>query len=411
MPLYEYQVKDQDGQNLNGTQEAADSNGLVAILREKGFIIIRIEEIKKRQGLLFNLNVGKQKISGRRGKIKLDDLVVFARQMATMVEAGVPLVQALSILSEQSENVNLKRVVMDVHDSVESGKSLSEAMEKNKKIFSNFFVSMIHAGESSGRLDEILDRLATYIEKSSALQKKVKSAMAYPAVVSAMAVIITMCMLTFVIPKFAGIFESLNAQLPLPTRLLIQLSNFLRQYFIILVAIIGIGVFLFLRMINTKRGRLWFDTQKLKIPVFGPLLLKVAVSKFARTLSTLIRSGVPILTSLEIVGKTSGNRLIELLLQDVRTSIKEGQNISGPLGRRKVFPPMVIRMVSVGEETGELEKMLSKIADFYDTQVDASVDGLTSIIEPLIIAFLAIVIGGIVIAMFLPILTLTSVIK
>ena len=407
MPQFEYQVKDQEGRNLTGIQEASDLNSLVATLREKNLIIIRVTETKKKATLF----AGGKQPTGKRGKIKIDDLVVFARQLATMVEAGVPLVQALSILSEQSENINLQRVTIDMHDSVESGKSLSEALEKNKKVFSNFFISMVNAGESSGRLDEILDRLASYIEKTSTLQKKVKSAMVYPAVVSVMALIITTGMLTFVIPKFAGIFESLNAQLPLPTRILIQFSNFLRQYFILIAGFIGMSIFLFLRLINTKKGRLWFDTKKLSVPVFGPLLLKVAVSKFSRTLSTLVRSGVPILASLEIVGRTSGNRLIELIIMDVRNSIKEGENISGPLGKKKVFPPMVVRMVSVGEETGELEKMLSKIADFYDTQVDTAVDGLTSIIEPLIIAFLAIVIGGIVIAMFLPILTLTSAIK
>jgi len=408
MALFEYQVKDSEGRNLTGTQEALDSNALIATLREKGFVIIRITEVKKKPTLFGS---GKSQVSGTRGKIKLDDLVVFARQLATMVEAGVPLVQSLDILGEQSENLSLKQIILDVHDSVESGKSLSEALEKHKKVFSNFFVSMIQAGESSGRLDEILDRLATYIEKTSILQKKVRSALVYPAVVSIMAVIITMSMLTFVIPKFAGIFESLNAPLPVPTRILIKLSELLRQYFIMIVSAISGFIFAFNWFINTKRGRLWFDAKKLTVPLFGPLLLKVAVSKFSRTLSTLIRSGVPILTSLEIVGRTSGNRLIENLLQDVRTSIKEGENISGPLGKKKIFPPMVVRMVSVGEETGELEKMLAKVADFYDTQVDAAVDSLTSIIEPLVIAFLAIVIGAIVIAMFLPILTLTSAIK
>ncbi|MBI4387929.1 MAG: type II secretion system F family protein [Candidatus Omnitrophica bacterium] len=408
MPLFEYQVKDQEGRNLTGTQESSDPNALIATLREKGFVIIRITEVKKKPSLF---SMSGSKLSGKRGKIKLDDLVVFARQMATMVEAGVPLVQALDILGEQSENLSLKKIVIDIHNSVESGKSLSEAMEKHKKVFSNFFVSMVHAGESSGRLDEILDRLATYIEKSSALQKKVRSALIYPAVVSTIAVLITMGMLTFVIPKFAGIFESLNAPLPLPTRLLIGLSTFLRQYLLVIIVVFAIGTVLFIQFINTKKGRLWFDSRKLTVLLFGPLLLKVAVSKFSRTLSTLIKSGVPILTSLDIVAKTAGNRLIELVVQDVRNSIKEGESISVPLGKKKVFPPMVIRMVSVGEETGELEKMLTKIADFYDTQVDASVDGLTSIIEPLIIALLAIVIGAIVIAMFLPILTLTSVIR
>lgn len=411
MPQFEYQVKDAEGKSLTGAQEAADLNAMVGALREKGFTIIRVTEIKQKQSLLKFSSTKSVKETGKRGKIKIDDLVVFARQMATMVEAGVPMVQSLSILSEQSDKVELKRIILDVHDQVESGKSLSEALDKYKHIFSTFFVSMIHAGESSGRLDEILDRLATYIEKTSALQKKVKAAMVYPAIVSIIALLITSGMLTFVIPKFADIFASLNAPLPTPTRLLIALSLFMRHYLVVIIIVLIIAGALFTRLINTKRGRLWFDTKTLTVPVFGPLLLKVAVSKFSRTLATLIRSGVPILNSLEIVSKTAGNRLIESMIEDVKNSIKEGENISGPLGKKKVFPAMVVRMISVGEETGELEKMLSKVADFYDTQVDAAVEGLTSIIEPLIIAFLAIVIGAIVIAMFLPILTLTSALK
>jgi len=408
MPKFEYVVKDTEGKNINGVQEATDVNTLVSAFRDKGFLIIRVSEAKAGPSLF---SFGDEKIAGKRGKIKIDDLVIFSRQLATMVEAGVPLIQSLSILGEQSENVNLKKIVADVHDSVEGGKSLSESLEKHKKVFSALFVNMIKAGESSGSLDEILDRLATYIEKSSALQKKVKSAMVYPAVVSIMAMIITMVMLTFVIPKFAGIFESLNAPLPVPTLVLIQISNFLQSYILFVIAgMVGV-FFLFNFLINTKAGRLWFDSSVLRAPIFGPILLKVAVSKFSRTLATLIRSGVPILTSLDIVSKTAGNRLIEVSVNEVKNSIREGETISGPLAKKKVFPPMVIRMIGVGEETGELEKMLSKVADFYDTQVDAAVDGLTSMIEPLVIAFLAIVIGGIVIAMFLPILTLTSVLN
>ncbi len=410
MPQFEYQVKDHEGKSITGTQEAPDVNVLVSTLREKGFFIVRVNEVKKKQGP-FAVGKAAQGITGRRGKVKLDDLVVFSRQLATMVEAGVPLIQALSILSEQTENLTLKKMIIDIHDLVEGGKSLSESLEKHKKTFSSLFVNMVKAGEQSGSLDEILDRLATYIEKSSALQKKVQAAMVYPAVVSAMAFVITTGMLVFVIPKFAGIFESLNAPLPLPTLVLIATSDFLRGNFIFLSIGVGCFIALFNVMINTPKGRLWFDSRKLSIPVFGPLMLKVAVSKFSRTLSTLIRSGVPILTSLEIVSKTAGNKMIELVVNDVKNSIREGESIAGPLAKKKVFPPMVVRMVGVGEETGELEKMLAKVADFYDTQVDAAIQGLTSLIEPFVIAFLATVIGGIVIAMFLPILTLTSLIK
>lgn len=407
MPAFQFVVKDQEGKTIQGTQESVDLNTLVASLRQQGYLIIRVSESKPKLSLFS----GKSASGKRRGWIRSDELVIFSRQLATMVEAGVPLVQSLNILAEQSESVSMQNVVMALHNEVEGGKSLSEALEKHKKVFSTLFVSMVRAGESSGSLDEILDRLATYIEKTNTLQKKIKSALVYPIVVASMAFIVTYCMLTWVIPKFAGIFTSLNAPLPLPTRILIELSNFLRHYSLY-AGLGGVGVFiLFARLIHTKTGRLWFDRRKLKLPLFGPLFLKVAVSKFTRTLSTLLKSGVPILTALEIVSKTAGNAQIEQVVGEVRNSIKEGESISAPLSKKKVFPPMVVRMVAIGEETGELDKMLTKIADFYDVQVDTAVDGLTSIIEPLIIAFLGVVIGSIVIAMFLPILTLTSVIK
>lgn len=404
MPQFEYVVKDKTGKNLSGKREASDINSMVSILRQEGLFIIRVTEVKSRTFLF-----SKGSLTAKRGgRIKSDDIVVFSRQLATMVEAGVPLVQSLGILGEQVENPKLKQAVMTLRDDVESGKSLSEALEKHKKIFSVLFISMVRAGESSGRLEEILDRLATYIEKTSALQKKIKSALVYPAVVSMMALLITMGMMTWVIPQFAGIFASLNAQLPTPTRLLIGLSSFIRGNVVLILIAAGVGIALFLKYINTKKGRYWFDSKKLKLPIFGTLFVKVAISKFSRTLSTLVKSGVPILNALDIVGKTAGNVQIEKMIAEVRDSIKEGETISGPLAKKKIFPPMVVRMIAVGEETGELDKMLSKISDFYDVQVDNTVSGLTSLIEPLVIAFLGIVIGAIVIAMFLPILTLTQ---
>ncbi len=404
MPLYEYVAKDSQGKTITGRREAAAANDLIQWLREQNHIIIRVNELKPKAELFSAGSLGGKKAR----KIKLDELVIFSRQLATMVEAGIPLVQALNILAEQVENLNMQRIVMRIHDDVESGKSLSEALHEHKKIFSTLFVSMVQAGESSGNLEEILDRLASYIEKTSALQKKVKSVMIYPCVVASMAGLITFVMMTWVIPKFAEIFKSLNAPLPTPTLILIQASELLRSNLIQFVLGVIIFIFIFVRIIRTPWGGLWFDTLKLKIPIFGPILLKVAVSKFSRTLSTLVRSGVPILNAFEIVGKTAENRQIDQLVQEVRNAIKEGESISKPLSKRKLFPPMVVRMVAVGEETGELDKMLSKIADFYEIQVDTAVTGLTSLIEPLVIAFLGIVIGGIVFAMFLPILTLTQ---
>ncbi len=407
MARFEYLVKDQEGKNLTGIQEAADVNTLIASLRQQGYLIIRIAEAKS----TFSMFAAKNQTGKKRGRIKSDELVVFSRQLATMVEAGVPLVQSLNILAEQSESHSMQRVIESLHDDVEGGKSLSEALEKHKKVFSTLFISMIRAGESSGSLQEILDRLASYIEKTNALQKKIKAALVYPSVVAFMAFGITYGMLTFVIPKFAGIFTSLNAELPLPTRVLINLSDFLRNNVVwVLGGLTGSAV-LFFRFVNTKGGRFWFDSQKLKMPIFGPLFMKVAVSKFSRTLSTLLKSGVPILAALDIVAKTAGNARIEKVIDEVRLSIREGETVAAPLMKKRIFPPMVVRMVAVGEETGELDKMLTKIADFYDVQVDTAVEGLTSLIEPLVIAFLGSVIGGIVIALFLPILTLTSAIK
>lgn len=403
MALYKYVAKNPNGQTITGVLDAPDRNFLIGKLREKDLIIVSIAETKegvKPQGGLFR---------GR--SITIDDMVIFSRQLATMVDAGIPLVGALDILGEQMENKTFSEIILKIRDNVETGSSLSEALSRHPKVFFTLFVSMVKAGESSGMLDEILDRVATYLEKTSVLQKKIKSALIYPAVITFMAAAITIILLVKVIPVFKDIFAGFGAALPRPTQVLITISDFLRKYFFFGAGLVAILVFLFIRYINTEKGRLRFDTVTLNMPIFGILLRKVAVSKFTRTLSTLVKSGVPILSSLEIVGKTSGNRLIEMAVVNIRSSIREGENIAEPLAKSKVFPPMVVRMVSVGEQTGELEKMLSKIADFYDAQVDAAIAGLTSMIEPLIIAFLGIVIGTIVICMFLPIFKISTIIN
>lgn len=411
MPAFEYQVKDRAGKTKNGLQEANDVATLVQSLRGEGYIIIRITESKaKTKGVNFSFGKGKKR-KGKGGSVKLDDLVVFSRQMATLVGAGVPLIQALEILADQVEKIKFQEVLHDMHQSIQSGKSFSDSMEKHKKIFSDLFINMVRAGEQSGSLEEILDRVATYLEKTSALQKKVKSAMMYPASVTSLAVIITWGMLTFIIPKFAEIFEGLNAELPALTRMLIDLSHFLQTYWYVAIGGVVAVIVGFKQFTKTPMGRLAWDSTKLKMIIFGPIFLKVAISKFSRTLATLIRSGVAILAALEIVSKTSGNKRIEAVITAVMDSVKKGSGISPTLEKYPIFPPMVVKMIAIGEETGELEEMLLKIAQFYDTEVDAAVDGLTSLIEPLIIAFLGIVIGGIVVAMFLPILSLASAVK
>ena len=331
--------------------------------------------------------------------------------MATLVAAGIPLVQSLDILGEQVEKEKFRLALRKMHSEVHSGKSLSEAMMMHPAIFSALFIHMVRAGEVSGRLEEILDRVAHYFEKTSHLQKKVQSALMYPSVVSVMAFLITFAMLSFVIPKFATIFEGLNAKLPVPTQILINVSNYLAaNWWWVLGILVGL-FFLFKRIIRTQAGRLVWDTFTLRMPIFGTIITKVAISKFSRTLATLVRSGVAILSALDIVTKTSGNARIERVIADLMASVKRGETIAGPLEKSGIFPNMVVRMIAIGEETGELEAMLNKVADFYDAQVDTAVAGLTSLIEPLIIGFLGIVIGGIVVALFLPILTMTQAIK
>jgi type IV pilus assembly protein PilC len=410
MPSFEYHVKDKDGKDHKGVQDASDVNTMVSTLRGQGMIIIRIAEVKASSSFSFSAKSALRS-DGKSGAVKLEDLVVFSRQMATLVAAGIPLIQALDILAEQSEKSKLKKVLREVHQEVQGGKSFSEALIKHRKIFSDLYINLVRAGESSGSLEEILDRLASYLEKSNTLQKKVKSAMMYPATVSVMAFLITYAMMAFVIPKFAQMFQGLSAKLPTMTQMLIELSNFLAANWLLVFGGIGVIIVGIRQALTIPAVKLAWDTLQLKMLVFGPLLLKVAVSKFSRTLATLIRSGVPILSALDIVSKTSGNGRLEIVIRSVMDSVKRGDTISAPLGKSKVFPAMVVRMIGIGEESGELETMLTKIADFYDAEVDAAVDGLTSLIEPLIIAFLGIVIGGIVIAMFLPILTLSGQIK
>ncbi len=413
MPSFEYSVKDKSGKDLKGIQDAVDTAELVRQLKAQGYVVVRVEEIKKKSSMLSvqkGPSAPKMRV-GKSGGIKLDDLVIFSRQMATLVAAGIPLIQALDILSSQVDKEKFRMVLRKMHADVQTGKSFSEAMQVHQKVFSALFIHMVRAGEMSGKLEEILDRVAHYFEKSSALQKKVKAALMYPTAVSTMAFAITFFMLAFVIPQFATIFEGLGAKLPAPTEILISISNYLAANWWWILAVLGGGLFGFHKFVTSPLGRLPWDSFTLRMPIFGPIILKVAVSKFARTLSTLVRSGVAILAALEIVSKTSGNARIEKVITDLMASVKRGESIAGPLEKSDIFPSMVVRMIAIGEETGELEEMLTKIADFYDTQVDTAVSGLTSLIEPLIIAFLGIVIGGIVIALFLPILTLTQAIK
>ncbi len=398
MATFQYTAKDYNGRTVIGVVEAAAEADAAATLQNKSMVVVSLKEVRARQ----------LRASGQ--KVKLEDLVVFSRQLATMIDAGIPLVQALGILSEQVENKALKTVVLSVRQDIEAGMSFCDALSKHPAVFSELFINMSRAGEASGMLDEVLDRLASYLEKSASLQRKISSSLVYPAVVISMAALITAVLLLKVVPTFKGIFDMLGGKLPLPTQMLILVSDIFRKYFLYGILIAGAIVFIFRKWVSTPKGRYRFDGFQLNVPVLGELFRKVAVAKFSRTFSTLIKSGVAVLNALEIVGKTAGNKVIEEAVANCRTAVRDGESISQPLIRSRVFPPIVCRMIGVGEQTGQLEKMLSKIADFYDDQVDAAVSGLTSLIEPLVIAFLGIVIGGIVIALFLPIFKITELI-
>jgi len=401
MPTFRYAAKDMTGRAVVGVLDSPDERALASLLRQQKLIIISIRpEAKKTAFSLKNF--------GFKSKIKLPELVLFSRQFATMIDSGIPLVQALEILNDQIDHPAFKKIIGEIKKDVSTGSTFHEALAKHPQAFSPLFVNMAKAGESSGALDDIMERLASYLEKTDSLIRKVRSALIYPIVVSVMAVLITLVLMLKVVPVFKSIFADFGGKLPLPTMILLTISDFLIHYFLIWSGLLVIGIFLIVRFFRTEVGATLLDNYKLNMPIFGAVFRKVAVSKFSRTLATLVKSGVPILSALEIVGKTAGNRVIEKAVNNVRVSIREGESISEPLMKSKVFPPLVVRMISVGEKTGELEKMLSKIADFYDDQVDATVSGITSLIEPLVISFLGVIIGTIVICMFLPIFKLST---
>ncbi|HDS01096.1 MAG TPA: type II secretion system F family protein [candidate division Zixibacteria bacterium] len=343
--------------------------------------------------------------------IKKIEISRFTRQFATMIGAGLPMVQCLDILSQQMESAEFRRVVADIKESVQSGTTLSEALGRHKKIFDDLFVNMVEAGETGGALDVILVRLANYREKADALARKVKGALVYPIVVVIVAIGVTLAMLKFVVPTFAKMFTDLGGTLPEPTRIVMGVSNFVNDYFLIMIGGAVAFVVGFRIALRNRSARLYWDTLKLKLPGFGNLIRKTAVARFTRTLGTLLSSGVSILEALEITAKTAGNMVIQNAVRRSMLSIAEGETITQPLKESGVFPPMVVQMISVGEKTGGLDDMLAKIADFYDEEVDAAVAALTSLIEPIVIVFIGVVIGGIMIAMYLPMFDIIGQIK
>lgn len=397
MPAFTVTARTPSGELRTSRIEAPSREEVVAQLRRQRMSVVRVDE------------EAKPKV--RRGRVKTRDMVVFTRQFSTMINAGLPLVQALDILAKQTENKALAAVTREVVFDVESGHTVADALAKHPNAFSELYVNMVAAGEAGGILDTILMRLATFLEKSDALARKVKGAMIYPGVILSVAVIAVAVLLTFVIPVFREMFASVGLALPFPTRLVIGLSDFLRSYWYAIAAVIIGGIWLLRRYYRTSSGRLAIDSMLLKFPVLGDVLRKSAVSRFSRTLGTLISSGVAILDGLEITAKTAGNRVIQDAIMASRASIAGGDTIAGPLQKSNVFPPMVISMIAVGEQTGGLDEMLTKIADFYDEEVDAAVSGLLALLEPVMIVFLGVVVGGMVVAMYLPIFDMINAVQ
>ena len=398
MPTFTYTARAINGDLRTSTVDAPSREDVVATLRRQRLAIVKLEEgpAKKKPG---------------RGSIKMRDVVIFTRQFSTMINAGLPLVQALDILAKQTDNKALSEVTRAVVHDVESGNTVADALGKHPRAFTDLYVNMVAAGEAGGILDTILLRLATFLEKNDALVRKVKGAMTYPVVIMSVAAIAVLVLLIKVIPVFSEMFASVNMQLPLPTRVVVGASHFLTGYW----WAIGAGVFGAVAMLRayykTADGQLVIDGILLKMPVLGDLLRKSAVSRFTRTLGTLISSGVSILDGLEITAKTAGNRVIADAIMASRASIAGGDTIAAPLAKSAVFPAMVISMIAVGEQTGGLDEMLTKIADFYDEEVDAAVSVLMSLLEPLMIVFLGVVVGGMVVAMYLPIFDMMNTVQ
>jgi type IV pilus assembly protein PilC len=403
MITFSYQARDASGRIVSGVQDAINEDNAIASLMGRGLMVLSLQK---------KAEASRKRKTG--GSVKETDVVLFTRQLATMIEAGISLVQALTALYEQSDpkrQRNLRTVISDITMRVQGGETFNESIAKHPRVFNRLFVSMVKAGEHGGLLAEILDRLAGFLEDSARLRKKVKSAMTYPVIVLCIALGITTFLIVRVVPIFGEIFKDFGAKLPAPTQFLIDLSEFVRGNWYFLVIGIGGAIFGLRAFLRSRKGKVLSDRWKLKLPVFGPLVHKIAMSRFSRTFAQLIRSGVPILEVLDIVGGSAGNHVIETSLKSVSEDVEKGDNLSVAMSKRKIFPPMLLRMVSAGEATGKIDTMLEKMADFWDEEIEALLDALTSLIEPMLIVFLGVIVGGIVIAMFLPIFKLNEVVS
>lgn len=400
MPAFAYTARESSsGREIRNVIEAATEQAAIASLLNKNLLVVSIQE-----------KVGKTGKTGG-GSVGLQDIVVFTRQLATMIDAGLAMVQSLQALAEQTNNKVMKDVIKDVTARVEGGDSFSDSLTKHPKVFNRLYVSMVGAGERGGLLAEILSRLATYLENTARLRKKVKSAMMYPVAVTTIAIAITMFLLIKVVPVFGEIYSGFGAKLPGPTQFLINLSDLLRSWFIVVLAAMGAAVWGWLYFIKTPQGRWFWDSRRIKLPMFGAIAHKICLARFTRTFASLIRSGIPILEVLQIVSSTVGNVVMEKAIRASADDIERGESITTALGKHPVFPSMVIRMITAGEQTGQIDRMMEKVADFLDEEIETTLSGLTSLIEPLLIVFLGVTVGGIAICMFLPIFKMSEIIN
>ncbi|HEY5549549.1 MAG TPA: type II secretion system F family protein [Coriobacteriia bacterium] len=404
MATFKYAVRDKAGKAVEGTLDGENKDAVSAKLRSMGYVIVSLEQSGN---LLASLNA----ISFGTG-VKNKDITIFSRQFATMIGAGLSLTKCLSILGQQTESPALRVIITQIGRDVESGQSLSDAMSKHPKVFPPIFVNMVRSGETGGVLDEVLNRVADHFEREEMIKGRIKSAMTYPIAMGSLVLLVLIAMLIFVVPTFQTMFSSMGGTLPLPTQILVNISEGARGLPGLLTVIFGIAAVVAFRWWKgTEAGLYAWDSIKLRMPVFGKLIRKMALSRFTRTFGTLVSAGVPILSALDIVGSTSGNEVIHRAVRKVRAAVKEGETIAKPLSENPIFPAMVVQMISVGEETGALDSMLGKVAEFYDEEVTAGVDGLTSLIEPLMMATLGIVVGGIVIALYMPMFEVVALVK
>ncbi len=399
MPVFQWEGKDRSNRPQKGEMEAANEQAVRSMLGRQQITPVKVK--KKPKDLFEN-------VSFLQPKVQHHDIIIFCRQFSTMIDAGLPIIQCLEILQAQQDNKTFKKMLADIKSSVESGQTLAESLKKYPQHFDDLFVNMVAAGEAGGILDVILRRLSAYMEKAAKLKAQVKGAMTYPIITLIIAFGVVAVILVFVIPVFEEMFRDFGAALPAPTQIVINMSNFVIANILYIIIAIVLAIYAIRRFYKTERGRAFIDDKMLKLPIMGILLRKVAVARFTRTMGTMLASGVAILEALDIVAKTSGNKTIENALYSVRTSIAEGQTIADPLSRTGVFPPMVCQMIAVGESTGAVDAMMEKIADFYEEEVDQAVDNLTSMIEPIMIVFLGIIIGGLVVSMYLPIFQLAG---